>query len=334
MGIAVCKAIIPANYAARYKLLLEELRNKKSSRKRANHEVESYVEDMQNGAVTSLVQKKNRKHPVTNNLGHSLGYAAVSGSCGTNNTSNSLGFEVVGRSSSRSRVGDMTNQPSIDAAMEVLTYSQQDIRATNNARLEMAIADFFHCCNVPDSVVEDPRFNRIIQLARCVGSDFKIPNRKKIGGDLLNLNYKNTFSKNKTAIMSQALQFGMVWLGDGATIHKMPLINVICMTGVCPPTVIAVNDCSDHMSAGGKKDATYIAQMFEETIIEFDKEKLCTDIFFFDGASNVQKAGEVLVAKFPRAYVLHGGEHVISLFFDDLSKLPPIKVSANLFNIH
>ena len=74
--------------------------------------------------------------------------------------------------------------------------------------------------------------------------------------------------------------------------------------------------------------------MFEETIIEFDKEKLCTDIFFFDGASNVQKAGEVLVAKFPRAYVLHGGEHVISLFFDDLSKLPPIKVSANLFNIH
>ena len=205
MGIAVCKAIIPASYAARYKLLLEELRNKSSNRKRANVEVESYVEDMQNGAVTSLVQKKNRKHPVTNNLGHSLGYAAVSGSSGTNNTSNSLGFEVVGRSSSRSRVGDMTNQPSIDAAMEVLTYSQQDIRATNNARLEMAIADFFHCCNVPDSVVEDPRFNRIIQLARCVGSDFKIPNRKKIGGDLLNLNYKNTFSKNKTAIMSQAL---------------------------------------------------------------------------------------------------------------------------------
>ena len=73
----------------------------------------------------------------------------------------------------------------------------------------------------------------------------------------------------------------------------MPLINVICMTDVCPPTVIAVNDCSDHMSAGGK-DATYIAQMFEETIIEFDKEKLCTDIFFFDGASNVQEmAGEV-----------------------------------------
>ena len=45
-----------------------------------------------------------------------------------------------------------------------------------------------------------------------------------------------------------------------------------------------------------------------------------TLIFFFDGASNVAKTGKVLEAKFPRAYVLHGGEHVVSLFFDDLSK--------------
>jgi len=53
-----------------------------------------------------------------------------------------------------------------------------------------------------------------------------------------------------------------------------------------------------------------------------------TDIFFFDGASNVAKAGQVLQAKFPRSYSLHGGEHVVSLFFDDISKLPPIKVSV------
>ena len=89
--------------------------------------MELYVEDMQNGAVTSLVQKNNRKHPVNNNLGHSLGYAAVSSSSGTNNTGNSLGFEVVGRSSSRSRVGNMTNQPSMDAAMEGLKHTVNKI---------------------------------------------------------------------------------------------------------------------------------------------------------------------------------------------------------------
>ncbi len=31
---------------------------------------------------------------------------------------------------------------------------QSDIRHTNNAILEMAIADFFHCENIPDRVVE------------------------------------------------------------------------------------------------------------------------------------------------------------------------------------
>ena len=39
------------------------------------------------------------------------------------------------------------------------------------------------------------------------------------------------------------------------------------------------------------------------------------------------KAGKVLEAKFPRAYALHGGEHVVSLFFHDLSKQPAVRVS-------
>ncbi len=52
-----------------------------------------------------------------------------------------------------------------------------------------------------------------------------------------------------------------------------------------------------------------------------------SDIFFFDGASNVAKAGKVLEAKFLRAYALHGGEHVVSLFFHDLSEQPAVRVS-------
>jgi hypothetical protein len=44
-------------------------------------------------------------------------------------------------------------------------------------------------------------------------------------------------------------------------------------------------------------------------------------VVFFDGASNVQKAGRLLAAKFPRLWVHHGAEHVASLFFSDISKL-------------
>ena len=37
---------------------------------------------------------------------------------------------------------------------------------------------------------------------------------------------------------------------------------------------------------------------------------------FFDGAANVQKAGEILAATYPTISVLHGAEHVVSLFSD------------------
>ncbi len=53
---------------------------------------------------------------------------------------------------------------------------------TNNLILEMAITDFFHCENIPGCVVESVHFKQLLEKARYIGSDFKIPSRKKIGG--------------------------------------------------------------------------------------------------------------------------------------------------------
>ena len=51
-------------------------------------------------------------------------------------------------------------------------------------------------------------------------------------------------------------------------------------------------------------------------------------IFFFDCASNVQKAEEILSAHAPRAHVLQGAELVIALLFKDPAKHPVIKVKV------
>ncbi len=67
--------------------------------------------------------------------------------------------------------------------------------------------------------------------------------------------------------------------------------------------------------------ATYIAEMFQQKVNEFYPKGRHTDVFFFDGEANVQKAGQILCQVFPRAYYFHGGEHALSLIFSDLSKL-------------
>lgn len=80
------------------------------------------------------------------------------------------------------------------------------------------------------------------------------------------------------------------------------------------------------MAEGGKKDASYIADLFEEKVLEYDPQRIYTDVFYLDGAANVQKAADVLMARFPRSFCFHGGEHVVSLFFSSIAKIKPIKV--------
>ncbi len=61
-------------------------------------------------------------------------------------------------------------QQSISAGIQ----HQMDICKVNHALAQMAIADFFHCENIPDLVVELPRFKQMVFVLSMVGSDFEI----------------------------------------------------------------------------------------------------------------------------------------------------------------
>ncbi len=43
------------------------------------------------------------------------------------------------------------------------------------------------------------------------------------------------------------------------------------------------------MFDGGKNNVTFITEIYQENVYEFDPGDRITDIFFFDGASNFQK---------------------------------------------
>ncbi len=111
----------------------------------------------------------------------------------------------------------------------------------------------------------------------------------------------------------------------------MPLLNMIAMCGDTNPVVVSICDCTDHMSEGGKKMSPTLLKWFKR-VNEFNPKGQNTDVFYFDEAANVQLAGQFLCQTFHKAYCFHGGEHILSLFFSDLSNLKNLQVwQSNFF---
>ncbi len=74
---------------------------------------------------------------------------------------------------------------------------------------------------------------------------------------------------------------------------------MMVMCGDANPVVVSSCDCTNHMSEGGKKDATYIAEMFQEKVNEFNPKGQNTDVFFFDGAAMFIRQAKFCVKPFP-----------------------------------
>ena len=55
---------------------------------------------------------------------------------------------------------------------------------------------------------------------------------------------------------------------------------------------------------------------------EIDPGKKLPDILMFDCASNVKLGGNLLKVHYPKLTVIRGVEHTVSLFFNDVSKIP------------
>jgi hypothetical protein len=76
---------------------------------------------------------------------------------------------------------------------------------------------------------------------------------------------------------------------------------------------------TSHLVTGGKKTASYVASLFDPWVVKLDPSSTRIDCVFFDGASNVQKAGRLLEAKYPRISVQSCAAHSVSLFFSDIN---------------
>jgi hypothetical protein len=95
------------------------------------------------------------------------------------------------------------------------------------------------------------------------------------------------------------------------------------------------------MEKGGKKDAKYIAGLLKPITSQIEQTKDpnnqktdhrgVVDLVLFDGASNVQNAKKLVSITYPRITVVHGAEHVVSLFFKDIFTKMPVFQSLSQF---
>ena len=193
------------------------------------------------------------------------------------------------------------------------------INWNNGADLDMAIAEFYHSKAIPFNIGESDIFRKVIALARTVGPNYCTPNRNMIGGALLDFNPKSYQTKNTKDVIAEADVFGIVFLRDLATIKGRSLINIISSSFNVPVTVLGVKDFSKRLAQGGNNYATFISESFKPYLEENDENKRRTDLVFFDGALNIQKAGKILAASYSRITVLHGAAQILSLFFSDIA---------------
>ena len=201
-------------------------------------------------------------------------------------------------------------------------------------KMDIALADFLHSHCLPFTLAEDPKMLQMLQVARSLGSNYKPPDRRLIGGKYLDAIHTTSRQQQMTSLLSEARIFGVTVFGDGATIKSVALVNVLAAGVNNPFALLDIADCTNHLAAGGKKDAKYIADIVKPLITQMESEldihnkrsPGIVDLVFFDGASNVQNAGQILQAFNPRITVGHGAEHVVSLFFSDVyNKVPQFK---------
>jgi Protein of unknown function (DUF 659) len=195
------------------------------------------------------------------------------------------------------------------------------------SKLTMAIADLIHSCGLPFSLASHHKFKVVLSLAKFASKKYTPPGRNKVAGELLDLNYQLYKDKMMENVVKEADVYGVSFFGDGATIKKSPMMNILISSVHQPVGCLRIVDCTGHLQNNGRKDAAYISDLFLPHITEIEeKVPKCTDLVIFDGASNVQKAGSLLEAKFPHVSVIHGAEHVLSLFYSDVFNLPEFEL--------
>ena len=132
-------------------------------------------------------------------------------------------------------VGDI-----IDMTREV---GRRGVEASNATKLTSAIADFVYSKGLSFNTTEGEQFAQILKLSRLVPSSYRPPSRKALANELLDHSYDMRLNRYMNDLEVDSEVYGLSLFGDGATVHDMPLMNIL-VSGVGEPcAVLEIVEC-------------------------------------------------------------------------------------------
>ena len=103
----------------------------------------------------------------------------------------------------------------------------QKMMTPNETRLTVAITNLIISEGLSFNLSQKPRFKKVLQLAITVSKCYQPPTRKLISKDLLDVIHDLNMESNFSLIEKQSEILGLLFLGDGATISRIPLLNIL-----------------------------------------------------------------------------------------------------------
>ena len=171
-----------------------------------------------------------------------------------------------------------------------LCTSDNPTNAIAGQRMDIAVTNFMHSHRLPFTLTECPKFLKLLETAKSLGTGCIPPNKRKMSGPLLDVLYDTNKEKTIKNLLLESKIFAVTIFGDGATITNVPIVNVLAASPNNPFALLEIVDCTDQITNGGKKDAKYLSGIVRLLVrwLEARVKSNILDLITFDGASNVQ----------------------------------------------
>ena len=98
---------------------------------------------------------------------------------------------------------------------------------SNETRLTFTITDIIIYEGLSFNLSQKPRFKKVLDLARNVSKCYQPPNRNIISKYILYVIHDHNMERNLSLIKKESDIFGLLFIGDGAKIYRIPLLNIL-----------------------------------------------------------------------------------------------------------